>query len=183
MRKQDFEQTLQDKLAELDAQKQPERDLWPGIELALVKQQDDENNVRILNGRDGHIKQSDGHIKQSDGIGRWALLAAGIVMVALLSWKGLMPSEPMITGNDLVAALSAQHAEQKSALLVQYEGQTALTKNWQQQLVELDSAAQAIKKALENEPNNMALLKMLQSVHQQQINLIERVHSPKWSQI
>ncbi|WP_339900391.1 hypothetical protein [Paraglaciecola polaris] len=176
MRKQDFEQTLQDKLAELDAQKQPERDLWPGIELALVKQQDDENNVRILNGRDGHIKQS-------DGIGRWALLAAGIVMVALLSWKGLMPSEPMITGNDLVAALSAQHAEQKSALLVQYEGQTALTKNWQQQLVELDSAAQAIKKALENEPNNMALLKMLQSVHQQQINLIERVHSPKWSQI
>ena len=29
----------------------------------------------------------------------------------------------------------------------------------------------------------MALLKMLQNVHQQQINLIERVHSPKWIHI
>jgi hypothetical protein len=88
----------------------------------------------------------------------------------------------MITGDELVAALSAQHEEQKSALLIQYQGRTALTQNWQQQLAELDSAAVAIKKALANEPNNMALLKMLQSVHQQQINLIERVHSPKWSQ-
>ncbi|AGH47072.1 hypothetical protein C427_4973 [Paraglaciecola psychrophila 170] len=49
--------------------------------------------------------------------------------------------------------------------------------------MELDDAADAIKTALENEPNNMALLKMLQSVHQQQINIIERVHSPKWSQL
>ena len=66
---------------------------------------------------------------------------------------------------------------------MQFEGKNALTNNWQQQLAELDSAAEAIKKALLNEPDNMALLKMLQSVHQQQINLIERVHSPKWSQI
>ena len=44
-------------------------------------------------------------------------------------------------------------------------------------------AADAIKAALENDPNNMALLRMLQSVYQQQIDLIERVHAPKWQQI
>ena len=67
-------------------------------------------------------------------------------------------------------------------MLVRFQEQPALTHNWQEQLTELDEAADAIKAALENEPNNMALLKMLQSVHQQQINLIERVHSPKWQQ-
>ena len=36
MHKPDFEQVLQGKLAQLDTQKQPERDLWPGIELSLI---------------------------------------------------------------------------------------------------------------------------------------------------
>ena len=67
--------------------------------------------------------------------------------------------------------------------MVRFQDQPALTQNWQDQLTGLDDAADAIKTALENKPNNMALLKMLQSVHQQQINLIERVHSSKWSQI
>ena len=63
------------------------------------------------------------------------------------------------------------------------QGQATLTENWQQQLEELDEAAIAIKKALENEPNNVALLKMLKKVHQQQIMLIERVHAPAWKTI
>ncbi|WP_158768625.1 hypothetical protein [Paraglaciecola sp. L1A13] len=177
MHKQDFEQMLQEKLATLNKHKQPERDLWPGIELALVKQQDDARNVHHLN--DSALRSQSPLARE---VGKFVMLAVAIALVALVSWKNLMPSEHMITGDELVAALSAQHEEQKSALLIQYQGQTALTQNWQQQLAELDSAAVAIKKALENEPNNMALLKMLQSVHQQQINLIERVHSPKWSQ-
>jgi hypothetical protein len=67
--------------------------------------------------------------------------------------------------------------------LVRFQDQPALTQNWQDQLTGLDDADDAIKTALENKPNNMALLKMLQSVHQQQITLIERMHSPKWQQL
>ncbi|ABG42243.1 conserved hypothetical protein [Paraglaciecola sp. T6c] len=177
MHKPDFEQVLQGKLAQLDAQKQPERDLWPGIELALVKQEDEAGNVFDLSEKNARANSNNRYWAKA------SVLAAAVAMLALVSWKGLLPSDDMMSGDELVAALSAQHAEQKNALLVQFEGEVALTNNWQQQLTELDSAAEAIKKALQNEPNNMALLKMLQSVHQQQINLIERVHSPKWSQI
>ena len=79
--------------------------------------------------------------------------------------------------------LSSQHQTQRDQLLVSLEGQPALTENWQEQLQELDDAAAAIKAALAQDPNNAALLKMLQNVYQQQISLIERVHSPKWRQI
>jgi hypothetical protein len=67
--------------------------------------------------------------------------------------------------------------------LIRFQDQPALTQNWQDQLTELDDAAVAIKMALRNESNNMALLKTLRYVHQQQINLIERVHSSKWIHI
>jgi hypothetical protein len=177
MHKSEFEQVLQEKLELLDKQKQPERDLWPGVELALVKQGDRESNIPNLN------EKSAITLGNSRYWVRAAVLAATFAIIALVSWKGVLSNVHMISGDKLVAALSAQHEEQKNALLVQFEGKSALTNNWQQQLAELDSAAKAIKKALLNEPDNIALLRMLQSVHQQQINLIERVHSPKWSQI
>lgn len=145
--------------------------------MALVKQEDEARNVFDLSEK--NVRANSNHRYWTKA----AVFAAAVAMLALVSWKGLLPSDEMISGDELVAALSAQHEEQKNALLVQFEGKSALTDNWQQQLTELDNAAEAIKKALQNEPNNMALLKMLQSVHQQQINLIERVHSPKWSQI
>jgi hypothetical protein len=111
------------------------------------------------------------------------LLVATVVMFGLIGWLSVSQPFSLLTGDDLVASLSTQHEQQKHALLVKLQEQPALTNNWQTQLTELDDAADAIKMALENDPNNMALLKMLQSVHQQQISLIERVHSPKWSQI
>jgi sugar phosphate isomerase/epimerase len=101
----------------------------------------------------------------------------------LIGWLSINQQTNLLSGDDLVASLSEQHQQQKSALLVEFKDQPALTENWQDQLKEMDEAAEAIKLALVNEPNNMPLLKMLQTVHQQQINLIERVHSPKWSQI
>ena len=79
--------------------------------------------------------------------------------------------------------MSKQFETQKASLLVAYQDQNAVADNWQGQLAELESAADAIKAALQNDPNNMALLRMLQSVYQQQIDLIERVHAPKWQQI
>ncbi|WP_346993140.1 hypothetical protein [Alteromonas gracilis] len=47
----------------------------------------------------------------------------------------------------------------------------------------MDDAADAIKTALKEDPDNSALIKMLHHVYQQQIALIERVHAPKWQQI
>ena len=163
MSKTNFEEALASQLADVNKDLQPDRDLWPGIELALSSEASDLSPA---------IKGN-----------KMYLVAATVAMFGLIGWLSVNQQTVLITGDDLVAALSEQHLEQKNALLVRFQGQPALTQNWQEQLTELDAAADAIKTALENEPNNMALLKMLQSVHQQQINLIERVHSAKWQQI
>lgn len=66
---------------------------------------------------------------------------------------------------------------------MQYQSQAALTDNWQVQLQELEDAEQAIKQTLENEPKNKALLSMLAQVYQQQLDLINKVHAPRWQHI
>jgi hypothetical protein len=163
MNKTNFEEALADQLANLNKEQHPDRDLWPGIELALSSEASEPSGIAL-------------------GKNRY-LVAATVAMFGLIGWLSVNQQGVSLTGDDLVASLSEQHLKQKNALLVRFQDQPALTQNWQNQLSELDDAADAIKTALENEPNNMALLKMLQSVHQQQINLIERVHSPKWQQL
>lgn len=158
-----FEHDLVNEIAELKKEKQPDRDLWQGIELALA------NDSKEL-------------IKPAKTKSLY-LIAAAVGMFGLIGWLSIYQPQVNLTGNDLVLAMSQQHLAQKNALLVSFQQHTPLTENWQQQLADLDEAAIAIKSALENEPNNMALLKMLQNVHQQQISLIERVHTPKWSRI
>jgi hypothetical protein len=168
MNSQKFDADLQQHLSVLAYEKQPERDLWQGIELALT-------NDPAANRQNNQSVKATGN--------KLYLLAAAFAIFGLISWLSINNQTNLLSGDALVASLSEQHQQQKSALLVEFRDQPALTENWQDQLKELDEAAGAIKLALENEPNNMALLKMLQTVHQQQINLIERVHSPKWSQI
>ena len=163
MSKTIFEQSLTEQLAEVNKEPQPDRDLWAGIELALSSDMSDSSHAVV--GK------------------KMYLVAAMFAMFGLIGWLAINQMPVSLTGDDLVTSLSEQHLEQKNALLVRFQDQPSLTQNWQDQLTELDAAADAIKMALENEPNNMALLKMLQSVHQQQINLIERVHSPKWQQM
>ena len=163
MNKTDFEQNLQQQLAAMAREKQPERELWSGIELALVNEPNKVNQA-----------------KKNSKLYAFAAAVAVIGIVGLMSFN---LAQAPLKGNDLVASLSAQHQQQKQALLVQFKDQPALTSNWQDQVAELDRAELAIKAALKNEPNNLALLKLLQNVYQQQISLIERVHSPKWSQI
>lgn len=158
-----FEHDLVNQVAELQKEKQPERDLWQGIELALAN----DSKELIAPAKTKNLY----------------LIAATVAMFGLIGWLSLNQQSVNLTGSELVASLSQQHLAQKNALLVSFQQHTPLTENWQQQLADLDEAASAIKSALENQPNNMALLKMLQHVHQQQISLIERVHTPKWSQI
>lgn len=162
-----FEAQLQAKLDALPEGKSPERDLWKGVELGIENQTPVETKSRTP---------------------KLVAMAASVGLVATLSWFGahnMAPPETELAlqGEQLVDALSSQYQAQREALLVQFSDTTAVTENWEQQLNELDQAAGAIKLALKEDPNNKALLRMLQSVYQQQIELIERVHAPKWRQI
>jgi hypothetical protein len=163
MNKTNFEIALVSKLAELNKVQQPDRDLWPGIELALLCESSEP--LMVVSGK------------------KMYAIAATVAIFGLIGWLSVNQYPVSLTGDELVASLSAQHLDQKNALLIRFQDQPALTQNWQDQLTELDDAAVAIKMALRNESNNMALLKMLRHVHQQQINLIERVHSSKWIHI
>lgn len=169
MKKTNFDDALNEQLKALPEEKQPQRDLWRGVALAL------ENDAEARKARP----------RQRSG---WAAMAACVALIAMVSWYGLhqpstQPGPSAVTGDALVQALSQQHEQQKQALLVEYTDSPALADNWQQQLDELDDAAAAIKAALAQDPDNTALLRMLQNVYQQQIVLIERVHAPKWQRI
>jgi len=159
MHEHDFEQRLASELKSLPKEQLPQRDLWAGIEYGLQDEQKNKPRVSYL------------------------ASAAALAMVSVVAWFNIQPPTSQNQGNELVKLLSVQHQQQKQNLLVSFQAQPALTDNWQEQLKELDEAADAIKKALQQDENNLALLQMLQQVHQQQIDLIERVHAPKWRKI
>ncbi|GGA71037.1 hypothetical protein GCM10011369_10960 [Neiella marina] len=170
MNQHEFEQQLQRQVDALPKDTQPSRDLWRGIEHAL----NDNQAERI----------SPNHQP------RWLATAASVCLLAVLSWFGgnhyidqRAQELALAQSQQLISAMSDNHQLQKDSLLVALKGKPAFTDNWQQQLDELEDAAQAIKDALEHDPTNPTLLKMLQGVYQQQIQLIERVHAPKLIQI
>ena len=147
----------------------PERELWTGIEQA--------------------INQSENLISESDlGKANKALwqkstfAIAASVFVAITVGLFAYETGKTVQGDALIAALTEQHQNQKQSLLIRFKDRPAATNNWQQQLDELDEAAAAIKKALAEEPNNPALLKMLKNVYEQQMAIIDRVHEPTWNQ-
>ena len=165
-----FDTALREQIDALPKSRMPERDLWQGIERGISGQ------------AEMPATESKASNRPHTAYGLYAV-AASMALVAVLGWLTFSPVKEDVTGQQLIAALSQQHEAQKDALLVKFKDQPALTENWQQQLKELDDAALAIKAALEQDPDNIALLRMLQNVHQQQINLIERVHAPKWQSI
>jgi hypothetical protein len=159
-------------IRQLPKEKQPQRDLFTGIEYALT-------TVSSAQALDDSGASTSSKAASKRPI---YAIAASVCLVAMVGYFSYQ-SGASKTGEQLVNQLSAQHAEQKQLLLASFAGTPEKTQNWQQQLQELDDAAAAIKKALENEPNNVALLKMLKKVHEQQIALIERVHAPAWQSI
>ncbi|CAH9054889.1 hypothetical protein PSECIP111951_02688 [Pseudoalteromonas holothuriae] len=157
MNKPSFEQFLKESL-EQTKEVSPKRDLWPGIERALVS-----------------------HNEHAKKVSYWPKLTgvAACMVAGLLAWQVVIKQPQQNTMVDI----SAFFEQQKQSLLVQYEAQPALTSDWQAQLKELESAEQAVKSALQNDPENAALLKMLAQVYQQQLDLINKVHEPRWQQI
>ena len=161
-----FEKHLEQQLNALPRERQPDKDLWQGIDLAIQARSDAPQTKR-----------------QPVWLASAAMVMVAVIIGFMMRPVSTDPEVNPVTGQSLVKALSQQHEKEKSALLVSLEGTPAVTENWQEQLTELEDAAEAIKAALKEDPNNTALLRMLQSVYQQQFLLIERVHAPKWQQI
>jgi len=166
-----FEQKLDASIASLQSAKQPERDLWRGIELGIEAQQHDTDKEAVT----PYVSHR-----------QWFALAASISVVTFL-WFVIpslfSPISDETTNYAVIEKMSQQQQSQVTRLLTSFERTPALTEDWQAQLNELDEAASAVKQALKNDPNNTALIRMLHHVYQQQIALIERVHAPKWQQI
>ena len=154
---------LENRINKVALEKQPERDLWKGIEQAIEK-------TPI---------HSDSIFNKPRPL---LAIAASLIVVTFVGWMSF-ESGKALQGENLVASLSEQHNAQKQSLLIRFKDQPAMTDNWQQQIDELDEAAIAIKKALSEEPNNLALLKMLKNVYEQQMMIIERVHEPRWKRV
>ncbi|MCM2680595.1 hypothetical protein [Echinimonas agarilytica] len=164
MSKQNFESALATHVTQVHKAPSPQRDLWPGIEHAL--------NEPERSSKSSKPKAS-----------RLIAMAAAITLVGVSTWFVAYQHSAQVTSDQMISALEQKHSHELQGLLTQFKGRPALTKNWEEQLKELDEAAKAIKLALDNDPMNPTLLKMLQSVYQQQVQLVERVHVPKWSKV
>ena len=181
-----FDQVLQQKVEGLPQQLQPARDLWQGIDIALTERE-------LEHEAHGSDKVLIGQKKPSTGakvvdLSDWFSLkpmavAASFSLVAFISWNTFNGPVNQSGPSQLVSQMMLQHDEQKSVLLASFSERPELTSNWQAQLQELEEAEKAIESALQNDPENIALLKMLQQVHQQQLELIEAVHLPVWQTI
>lgn len=174
MSNEKFEQALQDKIQTLPKEMQPAKDLWQGIDIALASAEresaEPDTSAKV--------------ITLSNGFGGKPLaLAASVLLVAVLGWQGIQKAPQTSEPSSLVSLMMAQHDKQKTVLLASLSDSAELTDNWQKQLDELEQAEGAIEAALRDDSDNMALLKMLQQVHQQQLKLIERVHAPLWQEI
>ncbi|APD95577.1 hypothetical protein BM523_17110 [Alteromonas mediterranea] len=168
----DFDQKLAQHISGLSKEQQPERDLWRGIELGIASQQREASN-----------EESSSSTVTSR---QWTAIAASVCVVTVLWFAApfaFNADESRSDGYALIDAMSMQQQQQVNSLLASYQSTPALTQDWQEQLKELDDAADVIKAALKDDPDNSALIKMLHHVYQQQIALIERVHAPKWQQI
>ena len=165
---QQKEQLLNEQLNQLKTEIKPGKDLWAGIDLAIESEQLSDNEVK-------------------SGSFSWQSIAATVAIVSMvgyISLQGPAPdSVPQITQVAVAEQLISSHQLQKQAILASYGEEATVNANWQTQMNELDEAALAIKAALKNSPENPALLQMLRQVHQQQINVIENAHKPRFQQI
>lgn len=143
----------------------PRRDLWPGIEQAISQLQ---------------AKPSRGlSINQRIALASAASILCAVLLMSFIKPLAPGPEQPL----DGINALVNTYEQEKQQLLVNYRGQPPLADNWQQQLQQLEQAASSLRGALEQEPDNAVLIRMLANIYQQQLDLINKVHSPKWQQI
>lgn len=163
-----FEDRLQKEIAQLPDSVTPNRDLWKGVELAISDGQPESEQARNEMAANAPVYA----------------LAASVMFLAFAVYMLVFTNEaPQPFRQDVALEMQTQHQEQKRALLVSFANKTPLSSDWKKQMQDLDDAEKAILTALENDPDNHTLLKMLQQVYQQQLSLIETVYNPKWQAI
>lgn len=166
----EFDKVLQQQVDELPKQMKPSRDLWAGIDHAIEQQQAQQIS------------------KQRFSYQKLSAVAASFAVLGLTAWFTLntnITPGAQGPGENLqyVTQMTQSFENQKQALLVKYEDQTPNAANWRDQLKELDAAAVAIKKVLDQDPTNAQLIKMLQQTYQQQLDLIKAVNKSPWQTI
>ncbi|MES1195763.1 MAG: hypothetical protein ABUL58_02345 [Steroidobacter sp.] len=146
----DFDKTLQ-QLSQLQKDRAPERDLWPGIEMAVMAKKH----------------------RQTP----WMAIAASVI-ACVLGGGILLEKYHDADGQGMKIAeqLDVQHRQDIAALKIAFRNVKPLTTNLDQQLHDMDQAADTIKKALRNDPENVTLLKMLSDVYQKEVDLLKTVH-------
>lgn len=150
---------LHDALEALPREVLPQRDLWPGIEHAL-----------LLPGR-----------KPTTWYRHAALAASVLLVLALSLYFGREQSARQLPNSfveQFLSTLQDEHELNKRMLLVRYEDQQPYYPDWEQQLLELEQAEAVIFEALRDDPQNLELIEILRSVQQKQLNLIDKVFEP-----
>lgn len=173
MNKQLSEQELQAQINELPSEMTPQRDLWSGIERAIVNKGQDKHPHRIS----APLLANKMKIPLA-----WA---ASVVAAVLLTWVNLAPEQSQLASLNLVASMQQDFELQKKTMLVSF-GQPEIAKlplAMQTQLNQLAAARASIEKALVDDPNNTDLLSLLRWTQEQELDLIEQLYSPQWQSI
>lgn len=159
MNNHNAERRLQDALDALPRDVLPQRDLWPGIEHALI--QPERTHVAWY---------------------RHAALAASVLLVLATSlYFGTQQSMQRLPNSfveQFLATLQDEHELNKRMLLVRYENQQPYYPDWERQLEDLEQAEAAIFEALRDDPQNLEMIEILRSVQQKQLNLIDKAFGP-----
>ncbi|MDN3653760.1 hypothetical protein QWY77_13525 [Thalassotalea ponticola] len=167
---------LQQQVNAIDKDIRPSRDLWPGIEHAIEHQHRYPQRAANQSGK--------GQRQRFVIPVAWA---ASLLVCALFVWQ-FSPQQITDQAGQKFAALESietQYQQQKKAMLVRFGepdlGQ--LPADMQIQFTEIDSAKQAILKALKDDPNNTDLLNLLRWTQQQELSLLEQLYKPKWQSV
>lgn len=143
----------------------PERNLWDGIEQAIAKTP----------------QQSGYHAKVGwQQIGKIAAAFAPIALVLgiwLNSDYGLNNGQS--SNNKWLNPVVASYEIQKKQLLQNVNLERPIINNWQSSMEELELAEKSLIKALETQPEDAALMKMLNQIYQKQIRLIKQAYRPQ----
>ncbi|NTS77211.1 hypothetical protein HR060_10080 [Catenovulum sp. SM1970] len=159
-----FEKALQTSLNSMPETMVPKRDLWRGIDQAITKkQQDSEVHKPIWN--------------VLGAVGTAVALALFVVSY-FSSW-----SEHQLGVTEPVKLMANNFAKDKKALLASFGSQPIVVSNLEQQLSELAEAELSVTEALEKDPNNPALIRMLANIYKQQLVLIQKAHQNPINQI
>lgn len=150
---------------ELPKELTPERDLWAGIEQAIAKKTQQisyETNVSWLQ------------------LGK---IAAAFAPVALVLGIWISSTDLTNKANSVntqwLNPLVASYDIQKKQLLQHVNLNQPLVDNWQTSMAELELAEKSLIKALQNQPEDPALMRMLNQVYKSQISLIKRAYQPQ----